>query len=326
MTPVKYLGYSEILQIRNPALIISIVFFLPKYLDIQRLTIIAFLNLIMLLPTIINAIDGHHQIESKILISELAALNMIILIILLTNTKSAPDIIKSLGKKWTIYMPIAILIMNTALSLTFTANGYRTHVGEILLPFLLYVTINKGALLKNTGLALLALIGNSRGYFLSIMIGQIAQVKLRLMLVYLLAVISIMSLIISQNLIRNINLDLIEESPSEFINIATSGRFVEINELSSSQKSMIYGEGLGTILEISQQEKTIHWSHSIAFNLYYKFGIIGIIAFAIIFYQKLKPRGKAQFAYLLSIFIYANLDFSILLNPAWVLLYRAIQK
>ena len=178
-----------------------------------------------------------------------------------------------------------------------------------------------GKLFKSVFTSFIAISGNSRGFGLSILIAYIISTnkfwKLFSFIVFSYAIY----VVADKGFIRNINFDNLGLGLIYFLNIATSGRVNEILSLYEVWYYPVFGNGIGIIFS-SLGER--YWSHSFIFNVMYKTGYVGLLYTIFVFIIYLKPKNGLQLSYLIGIFLYSNLDFSILLNPLWVYLYRKL--
>ena len=168
-----------------------------------------------------------------------------------------------------------------------------------------------------------AILGNSRGFGLALLIAYVTSINLFWKCVFGIIFSYAIYAAADQGLIRNINFDILSLGVIQFLNIATSGRVNEILSLYEVWHDPIFGNGVGIIFNTLGER---YWSHSFVFNILYKIGWVGLFFTAYVFISYLKPKNGLQLSYLIGFFLYCNLDFSILLNPLWVYFYRRLNQ
>ena len=246
---------------------------------------------------------------------------MIFYIILFSVRKHFENTSDTFGRLL-ITLSLLIFLLNALLAIYFASKGIRTHSGELILPFLLYYSLHgRSKIFRSIFTSFVSILGNSRGFGLSILTAYVASTHILLKFFFVGLFSYFIYAAASEGLIRNVNFDNLTLGLTQFLNIATSGRINEIVILYKDWYDPIFGNGIGIIFNNLNER---YWSHSFVFNILYKTGYVGLFVSALVFIIYLKPKNRSQYAYLIGIFLYCNLDFSILLNPLWVYFYRKL--
>lgn len=321
LTPTKYLLGGEVLQYRNIFLVLLTLIILPVKLDYKNITLLLFFNICLALNTLIKINYGYNFSPSRF-INELFALNTIFYIALCSREKSLSDFNKN-TENILINFALTIFIINATLAIYFSSKGIRSHSGELMLPLLLYYSLRKHQkIARSTLTSVISFLGNSRGYGLSLAVAYIMTLRIYLLPIFIGALVLIIYHAASLDLIRNVDWNNLDAGYFKFLNIVTSGRLEEITTLLNNWVDPVFGNGIGITFH---QVDGRFWSHSFIFNIVYKSGYLGLFVILATFTRYLKPENNKQVAYLVGILLYCNLDFSILLNPVWVLLYRRLK-